>query len=257
MSEIRALAVLPTLLNGQIHVWPVLLRASDDDVARSEASLSPRERQRGDAFRFPQLRRKFVLTHGSLRALLALYLEISAEDIHVGMESGGKPCLRSPDSDIRFNQSASGELAVFAFSLGLELGVDIEAWRTIPGLESLSSRFFSREEADDILKLPIEHRAGAFLTAWTRKEAYAKALGRGLRVPFDQFRVTLRPSDEPRIVHIGGDRLAARSWQIHDFRPADGYLGALAYQGSGIEVQVHATMTAADLLGPCVATRCG
>lgn len=251
MIEIKTLGTSPTWLRGMVHIWPVWLRARDRAVARGEAVLSQRERQRADAFRLAHLRRNFVLKHGCLRALLAGYLDIAPEDVQVRVEPSGKPYVVSSTSDLHFNQSDSGEMAVFAFALGRELGVDIELERAIPDLEQLAIRFFSPEETDDLLGLPPEQRARAFVAAWTRKEAYLKTIGEGLRVPLDQFRVTLRPDDKPSIVHIGGDRVSARSWCVSSFQPADGYLGALAYQGGRMEEQVLKTVTASDILDEC------
>lgn len=79
-------------------------------------------------------------------------------------------------------------------------------------------------------------REFAFFSGWTRKEAYVKAIGEGLYTPLESFQVTLRAPDEPRIVHVGGDRDAARAWQVHSFEPAPGYIGALVYRGGPRQV---------------------
>lgn len=248
MPEIEEASNSSRLSNGQIHVRPVWLRASDEDVALGEAALSQHERQRAETLRFAHLRRNFLLAHGCLRALLGSYLDIAASDVRVGVKSGGKPCLESSTSDLRFNQSDSGDLAVFAFSAGRELGVDIEAVRAVSDLELLASRFFAREETDELLGLPREQRTRAFFAAWTRKEAYVKAIGQGLQVPLNQTRVTLRPQDPPSLIHIAGDRQAAWSWHVYSFEPAHAYMGAVVYQGDGMEVQVFTTTTASDIL---------
>lgn len=248
MIEINASRTPPPVPKGQIHVWPVWLRASRRDVARCQAALSLRERRRAEAFRFAHLRRNFLLRHGCLRALLGYYLDVAANDISIKNEPNGKPCLESAVPDVRFNLSTSGDLAVFAFSVGRELGVDIELVRPGPDLELLALQLFGREETDDWLELPLEQREPAFFTAWTRKEAYLKAVGEGLLAPLDQVGVTFRPDEAPSIVHIGGKRSAAKSWHLYSFGPAQGYSGAVAYAGEGLEVRVFAAATASDVL---------
>jgi 4'-phosphopantetheinyl transferase len=241
--------MLPPLAEGCIHVWCVRLHVREEDLESCETILSRHELERANRFRFAHLRRNFLLTHGCLRVLLAHYLGMAAKDVPLTVESSGKPRIDGQDHKVQFNQSDSRELAAFAVSLGRELGIDIEAIRTLPNLQALASRFFSPEETNDLLSLPAECRSLAFFAAWTRKEAYVKALGDGLRIPLDMFRVTVRPDDAPGIVHIGGDMLAARPWRIREFYPAEGYGGAIAYRGDEMELQVHATITVSDLLG--------
>lgn len=232
----------------QIHIWPVWLRASDQDVDHAEALLATHERQRAETLRFARLRRDFLLTHGCLRTLLGGYLGIAATDLRMGVAHGGKPFLKGSTADLRFNHSKSGDLAVFAFSLGRELGVDIEAIRAVLDMERVAMRCFACEETNDFLELPRAQRTRAFLAAWTRKEAYVKAIGEGLRVPLDEICVTLRPEDPPRIVHIGGYRSTARRWRIHSFELSERFLGALAYRGSELDVQVFPTRAASEIL---------
>ena len=74
-------------------------------------------------------------------------------------------------------------------------------------------------------------RVDAFFACWTRKEAYIKATGEGLSASLDTFRVTLRPCEVPSFVHIDGNASEARSWSLYSLRPAEGYIGALAFRG--------------------------
>ena len=92
--------------------------------------------------------------------------------------------------------------------------------------------------------MPIGSRDQAFFAAWTRKEAYIKAVGDGLHIPLDSFRVTLLPGEDARLVHIGGDAQAAGAWRMHAFHPAEGYLGALAYAGRRRNVRLFPAMEA-------------
>lgn len=252
MIEVPAPHASPRLSEGRIHVWPVWLWASERDVASTEAALSPRERRRAGTFRFTHLRRNFLLRHGCQRALLGRYLDTAANEVPIKVQANGKPCLESADPDLRFNLSSSGDFAVFAFALGRELGVDIELVRPRQDLELLALQSFAREETDDWLGLPPEHRESAFFTAWTRKEAYLKAVGEGLLAPLNRVRVTLRPDEAPSLVHIGGNRCAARHWHLYSLEPAQGYTGAVAYAGDAMEVRVFTTATASDILAGAV-----
>ena len=98
-------------------------------------------------------------------------------------------------------------------------------------MDDIAQRYFSKEEAHDVREAEPANREQAFFRAWTRKEAYIKTVGKGLLLPLDSFRVTVRTDEQPSPVHLAGNRVAARHWQMHAFDAAPGYLAALAYRG--------------------------
>jgi 4'-phosphopantetheinyl transferase len=237
----------------EVHVWAIRLRGSNDLVEHCLTMLTKEELERAERFRFQHLRRTFILSHGCVRILLAQYAAVSWTDLRFGYKRHGKPYVSSPPTDLCFNQSDSGDLAVFAFAIGCELGVDVEAIRSLAEIEDLARRFFSPEELVDFLSLPSALRRAAFFAAWTRKEAYLKAVGAGLNLRLDAFRVTLLPDEEARLLHIGGNSQAADSWHIHAYSPADGYVGALAYKGRRRNVRLFPVMEASALFGDNIA----
>ena len=96
-------------------------------------------------------------------------------------------------------------MALYAFTLGCELGVDVEQLRKLDDPESIARRFFSPGEASELLSLKPEERGPAFFRCWTRKEAYVKAIGDGLTIPLDCFQVTLLPGVPARFVQLASD----------------------------------------------------
>jgi 4'-phosphopantetheinyl transferase len=76
--------------------------------------------------------------------------------------------------------------------------------------------------------LGTTNEALAFFNAWTRKEAFLKALGDGLARPLDSFEVSLLPEDAPRLLRI--DDHPAQGWQLHALEPAPGYIAALVVE---------------------------
>jgi 4'-phosphopantetheinyl transferase len=135
-------------------------------------------------------------------------------------DAGGAVC---------FNMSHAGNMAAYAFTIGCELGVDIERIRPVPEMADIAARFFAPEEAADLMKLPESDRPLGFFTCWTRKEAYIKAVGDGLSIPLAGFRVTLRPGDPAQLLSLNDDAQAARDWTLHHLDPAPDYVAALAY----------------------------
>jgi 4'-phosphopantetheinyl transferase len=213
----------------EVHLWIVRLEASEDNLARSLSWLSEEETSRAGRFRFERHRRAFVLGRAALRALLASYLSMDPAEVRFVYGPQGKPALEGQSCSLRFNASNSGDLAAYAFTTGCEIGVDVEQHRPLRDLEHIAHRFFSPEEAAELRDLPEADKCIGFFNCWTRKEAYIKALGGGLSIPLDSFRVTLRPGAAAQMVTLGGIADAARGWTLCDFYPAPDYTGALAY----------------------------
>jgi 4'-phosphopantetheinyl transferase len=212
-----------------VHVWTLDSGASEAMAARFLPILAPDEKERAARFRFDRLQHSFVVTRGVLRCLLACYVDVPPGGIRFAYGAKGKPALASA-AGIEFNATHSGGFAMFAFAIGCRVGVDVELMRPMAGAADIAERFFCPEEAAEIGSLPLGERERAFFRCWTRKEAYIKAIGDGLSAPLDGFRVTLRPGEPARLVHIAHDTDAAQAWTLDDLGPAAGYMAALAYR---------------------------
>jgi 4'-phosphopantetheinyl transferase len=239
----------------QVHLWTVHLEASEDIFTRSLSWLSEEETSRAERFRFDRHRRAFVIGRAALRTLLARYLGTEAAAIQFVYGPHGKPALADPSCSLRFNASNSGSLAAFAFTTGCEIGVDVEQHRPLSDFENIADRFFSPEETAELLNLPPNEKTAGFFNCWTRKEAFIKAMGGGLSIPLDSFRVTLQPGVPARMVSLDGSEEAARGWTLHHFDPAPDYAGAIAYPDQPRPIQaVHLLsldhLLTADIQGP-------
>lgn len=226
------------LTGRDVHVWPVSLQRSDPVAGSLRALLSPDELSRVERFASENLQHSAILSRGILRVLLGRYAGVAPEDLRFSYGAKGKPCLRN-STPVEFNLAHSGALAVFAFTIGCEIGVDIEEIRTTTNMEGICARFFCAEEAGELLSLPELERERAFFLCWTRKEAYVKAIGEGFSAPLDSFRVTLRPDDPPRLIHVLRDTAAAEAWALHSLDVAAEYAGALAYRDSPRPLCLH------------------
>jgi 4'-phosphopantetheinyl transferase len=207
--------------------------------------LANDERERAARFRFDHLRHSFVIARAALRCLVGRYLGLHPADVEFRYGSRGKPSVPS-EFGIQFNTSHSGGLVVAAFAAGIPLGIDVELLRPMPDANDLASRFFCAEEAEELAALPASQRDAAFFNCWTRKEAYIKAIGDGLSAPLDGFRVTLRPGDSARFIHISRDTTAAAEWTLQDLRTTDGYKAALAYRDRRRTVQMFPAIDSAE-----------
>ncbi|MGA2592841.1 MAG: 4'-phosphopantetheinyl transferase superfamily protein [Bryobacteraceae bacterium] len=236
-------------LSGRIvHIWPVRTETPSSVAVSFEPYLSPDEKGRAAQFRFERHRNSFVVARGILRILLGRYLNIPPAGFLFRYGPKGKPAIAGSEG-IDFNLSHSGSLAVFAFTAGCELGIDVERIRPLPDMQSIADRFFCSEEAAELMSLPANQREHGFYLCWTRKEAYIKASSDGLSAPLDGFRVTLRPGQTARFIHLSNDTGASQAWSLHDLRLASDYAAALAYRDAERPIVILPVVDPTELPG--------
>lgn len=239
-----------TLSSGEVHVW----RASLDQPAwrfqKLAQTLSADEHARGERFRFERDRRRFIASHGVLRAILGRYLGVEPAQLQFCHRPYGKPALAetSNRSALRFNMSHSHELALYAITRDREVGVDLEYIRPVPDAEQIAERFFSAWENAAFQAIPADLKREAFFTCWVRKEAYVKARGNGLSLPLDQFDVSLTPGEPARLLDTRFDSQEASHWSLYDVTPGPGYVAAVAVQGP--DCRIRCWEGAPEMLSP-------
>lgn len=121
----------------------------------------------------------------------------------------GRPELEGRE-DLWFSLSHSGPWIVCAVA-EQPVGVDVELPRD--GYAAIARRFFSPEETAQL------RDETDFLRVWTAKEAFLKALGRGLTLPLTSFQVELAP--EGAFLHQDKSPLPYR---LHEYRLPSGHL---------------------------------
>lgn len=114
-----------------------------------------------------------------LRELVSRYTGIPSEKIEFSFGPLGKPALKNSNSDLRFNLSHSGDRAIFAFSYGFDIGVDIEGHRENVNETQIAERLFSYANRK-LMVAAKEARTEFFFRLWTFHEAYLKALGQSV-----------------------------------------------------------------------------
>lgn len=220
---------------GAIDVVVTRLDLRPAAVRALAAWLSDAERQRAGRFNFERNRRRFVVARARLRQLLGVRLNVRPESVELVYGERGKPALARgyADSDLRFNVSHSDDVAVYAFSPGHEIGIDVEAVRVIRDADGIAARFFSRRENEAYLTLNQRDKPLGFFNCWTRKEAFIKALGDGLYHPLERFDVSLAPGEPARILRVDNAPGDDCGWRMESFSPAPGLVAAVVVESRG------------------------
>lgn len=158
---IEARVALP---EDEVHLWRVDVEAVGGDELRWQEVLSADELARAARFHFARDRQRFVASRAFLRRILAGYLEASPQGLSFSYSKKEKPSLgpAHAGSNVMFNVSHSGGIALLAFTRGREIGVDVEQVRHDSDLEAIARRFFSAHEQAQLATLPTEVKREAF-----------------------------------------------------------------------------------------------
>ncbi|MFE0464624.1 4'-phosphopantetheinyl transferase family protein [Kitasatospora sp. NPDC058965] len=178
----RALAA-----GGYALVWGLLADWEPVDPGRPElVGLLGREAERYRHIGSPELRRRFAASRILLKHAAAAALGAAPDELDLARRPSGRPYVRGC-GQLEVSLSHTGELIVVGVShLGL-IGVDVEAdERRIVG-SGLESDACTERERRAVAELPEPDRNPAMVRLWTLKEAYGKALGFGMRLPFSAF----------------------------------------------------------------------
>jgi 4'-phosphopantetheinyl transferase len=222
----------PRLKPDQVHVWRASLDVDPSRASGLLATLSPGEKDRARRFHFLEDQSRCVAARAILRHLLGLYLDLRPTDLRLSRGAFGKPSLADAGAGdgIRFNLSHSGGLALYAFVLGREVGIDVELTTCVHVDELASAGFLSEGEERQLRALQGPPRQEALLRCWTRKEAYLKAIGEGMGAPLMEVEVSLLP-ESPALLRAPGGEKEIRRWSLLDLVPAPGYAACLAVEG--------------------------
>lgn len=223
------------LNENEVHIWHFDLDKFNKDKTFMEKILSQDELGRANSFHFGIDRERFICSHGLLRLLVSIYVDISPHSINFSFDKFGKPALaNSPnDSPFQFNLSHSENLACYSFTKQHNLGIDIEFLGSTPNLLELAERYFSASENQQLLSISNEHFRLGFYNCWTSKEAVIKAIGEGLSFPLKDFSVNIKPLsvNQAKNYTLEADRFNANIF-IETFRHYPEFVGACAVIGN-------------------------
>ncbi|WP_448573555.1 4'-phosphopantetheinyl transferase family protein [Trichothermofontia sp.] len=186
------------LLPNEVQVFYISFPHWQMELDRLWPLLDAQEQQRAQRFVRESDRQRFIVSHGTLRQLLAQFLAIAPDQVKMQTNPFGKPYIAG--AAIAFNLSHSGQWAAIAVTAGTPVGIDVEKSRPITNLLSLGRRVFSPTEQAAFMALPGPEQLSAFFQLWTRKEALLKAIGRGLHV--SPTRLTLGFTAKPQAIDL-------------------------------------------------------
>lgn len=178
-----------------------------EDLARASACVEKRKNE-------------ILIVQSVLRVLLSQYFPGTApRDWQIARTPEGKPFFAGAAPCV-FSLAHSHGIATLAFGAAGELGVDVEKVNPSRDLAEIAASVFTKEEIEAMSKPDGAIEPRNFFEIWALKEAYVKAVGRGLS--FDLKSVSFR------IDPAGPVASNASGWQLALFEPVSGYQAAVA-----------------------------
>jgi 4'-phosphopantetheinyl transferase len=239
MQTARSATPITLLPCGVVHLWIADARVSPFVLRTLKASLDFRELAKADNFRFERHRSRYIAAQGILRQILAEYIPEEPNTLSFDIDAYGKPSLASAvnDADIRFNMSHSEYLVVVALSAGGAIGVDVEFVRNLDDLDSIAREYFTPTERTFLAEGLSSETENRFYTCWTRKEAYIKAVGKGLSIPLTSFDTAMQLHTAGRSLPSPEDATDVAEWWLSDLTMPAGFAGALVVERHKREIE--------------------
>jgi 4'-phosphopantetheinyl transferase len=205
--------------------WLPVAGIAEADWLALSALLPEEEQARARRFHFRRDWESYTAAHALLRGTLTLLAMEAGHPVapldwrfSVGDHGKPEPVLPPGVPPFRVNLSHTRGLAAVAVALDRAVGVDVE-WLDRTNLTiDLADRFFAPAECAQLVGLRAEAEKDALFAFWTLKEAYVKAIGKGLSQPLDAFAFSLEPP-VIRFDDIEADDAAL--WRFRHLRPTD------------------------------------
>jgi len=196
---------------GELHVWPLVLAELPELLLPAAGA---EECARAERFVFEEDRRRYLLSHRALRAILG---RVTGAPLDFAQGEHGKPFLPGA-REVQFNLSHSGDMAMVGVAMGVEVGVDIERLHSMPDYLAVAERFFPASESSALAVVEESQREREFFRRWTRIEAVLKARGVGL---------------------FGAGAEADENWTVAEIAAPEGYAAAVAAPRAGLAVKLR------------------
>ncbi|MDX3540713.1 4'-phosphopantetheinyl transferase superfamily protein [Streptomyces sp. MB09-01] len=175
-------------------------------------------------------RMRFAVSRLVVKHCAAAALDVPVDSLELGYGPGGQPLVRGAGEGLEVSLAHTGELIAVGVSRTGPIGVDAQAADRDVSFEVPPGQLCGVEERAALAALPEGERRARLLGLWTLEEAYAKALGPGLRRRSSAF--GFDRDERGRVVLAGAPREgdAAGEWTFTTHLVQERYLVGAAHR---------------------------
>ncbi|MEM0987015.1 MAG: 4'-phosphopantetheinyl transferase superfamily protein [Pseudomonadota bacterium] len=217
-------------------------------AARCWGWLSHEEQARADRYFRSTDRQTYIAAHALLRAALSAVTGQTPATLEISAEPKGRPRLTGPKAVVGHPASNAGSISLShtggqvgaAVSAGGPIGIDVER------LDRLAADpiDFARRHFHPLEHTALSQRPGPAnaiseqaITIWCLKEAYAKAIGLGLRLSTRETAFICH-GDIAKAAQLPASA-PSHDWQFQHTRLSSGHMLAIAHTGAAPPVVVQ------------------
>jgi 4'-phosphopantetheinyl transferase len=215
------------------ELWFVDLAGSGPALERQEREvprLGRRDRAGIEALKPADVRQQRLTAHLALRVLCERHLGCAVRGLDLARPHNGKPRLPQPWGPFDFSLAHTEAAALIGVTRGAAIGVDLEEVRPVRIAGERRQRILTAGAA--LMPTAAIHgmsEAEAFMRAWVRLEALAKARGEGLQRTLAALGLRHATPGAKREVVLGVERqLSLTGLSVHDLALGAGLLAAVA-----------------------------
>ena len=168
--------------NRKLYILPLKNRFNEQTFKMLLQYVSIEKAQQIEKLYYQIDKKLSLYAQIAVKLIIQKEYNIGFDKISIVNDELGKPYIKN-SPNIFFNISHTHNVIAIAFSTN-KVGVDIE--KETETSSKIAKRFFTPKECEYIMSSSNEH-SKAFLEIWTKKEAFVKYLGLGLRKPLNDF----------------------------------------------------------------------
>lgn len=168
--------------NRRLYILPLKNRFNEQTFKMLLQYVSIEKAQQIEELYYQIDKKLSLYAQIAVKLIIQKEYNIGFDKISIVNDELGKPYIKNLPN-IFFNISHTHNVIAIAFSTN-KVGVDIE--KETETSSKIAKRFFTPKECEYIMSSSNEH-SKAFLEIWTKKEAFVKYLGLGLRKPLNDF----------------------------------------------------------------------
>jgi len=218
------------LAQNHIHIYHSKIDPNFFNKYDYLAVLSKTEIERAGRFRFDIDRNRFIYSHCFLKTILARYLNVAPSQVTFIYNQYGKPYLAESfqKSNLQFNISHSKERVLMGLRTGEEIGVDLEWIQPDFVTNEVAEYHFAPGEVFKFKNVAEKDRVRTFFSIWTRKEAFIKAVGKGVSFGLEKFEVSIDPDQPAQLLGVEDGLERIENWQLKSLDIDENYPVAFA-----------------------------
>jgi 4'-phosphopantetheinyl transferase len=222
-----------TRLAPAAELWLVDLARASAVLARQEEEaprLGPRDRQAIEALRHADVRQRHLTAHLALRILFERRLGRGVRRQDLERPPGAKPRLSGSLGPLDFSLAHAESEALIGITRAAAIGVDLEHVRPVRIAGARRRRILAAGAAlVTAAGIDTGSEEEAFMRAWVRLEALAKAQGAGLARTLAALGLRqARAGDSAEVARSVRRQLSLTGLRVHDLALGPGRVAAVA-----------------------------